>query len=736
MRFTILLAFIMLAINSFCQTNTQTDSIINAIESGHNSSERLKRYAELFSLTCEKQPEFTIKYGVKILSEEGTKSTTINAEINKSIGYAYSEIEKYDSALFYFTNTLKIYKKRKLVGLEAGLLIEMGKCSFYINQFKNGYDYLQKALEYYIKINSKEDIAKTYQNLGSLYVYSENYEKAEEYYKKALNIYVDINDLDKINDIHINLGSVLHNIKKCDEAIEYYQKSLSIYAEKNDSLNYGIAINNIGLAYEMKEDFTKSIKYYNTAYDIFKKINKKRIESLILYNIATLEYKTGNWDKSIKLFNEVIEIAQKNNLQTIEQGVYDQLTKMYSENNKYKQAFEYLEKAEILNDSISQQEHVQELESLEKLYESKQKEKDIILLTKKNELNKSKIKAQFFANIAFMLIILVIFYTYSLVRRKNANYKKINQEYLKEIEQRKKAENDLLNMAYSLEDKVNQRTRELASSNNQLEREIEHQMLMSIELKKAKNSAEKANRLKTIFLANISHEIRTPLNAILGFSSLLNRPNLTSEKFLKYIHTINKTGKDLLRLINEIIDVSKIEVDEFSIHPEPTNLKHLLIEQLDTFNEIQSNFEKPKISIDYIFDLRDNQNVLLDSTRIKQVLNNLVSNAFKFSNSGCITITSREISKNRFYFSVKDNGIGLSEDKVKYIFEAFRQGQEGHSKEYGGIGVGLSISSKIIKLMGGELQVDSKLGVGSNFYFTVELPEVDICKIENQMTSV
>ena len=728
MRVLLIGLIFLLSVETYSQTRINADSLFKTIEWENNDTEKIKRYNELFSLTAKSQPVFTIKFGKKILSTENITSNIAKADIQSCIGLAYSEIEKHDSALIFFNKALFIYDKLKDEEKKANLWLEMGYCSYYSNKVQNGYTYLNKALGYYTKTKNWRNVSRSYQNLGSLFNYAEEYDKAIDYYKKAVEVCQNNNIYDKLTAIYANMASVYHNLKDYDKAIENYKKILPEFEKKEDPYSYGVTLNNIGLSYEQKEDFNKSIYYYEKAYQIFKKLNKKNTECRILFNIASIEYKTNKWNKSIKTYNEIINTATKNNLPTIKQGVYEELALMHYETNRFKKAYEYQQKSNALKDSIAFDEHTRELKIIEAKYESEQNLKDLKLLKTKNEINQQKIKNQFVANIAIVCFLVGCAFFIIVIRQKNKNYIKINGNYLREINQRKQAEEDLKELAASLEEQVENRTNELESSNKQLEQEIEQQMLMSIELKKAKNNADNANRLKTIFLANMSHEIRTPLNGILGFSALLERPKLTPEKQSMYLSIINKTGKHLLTIINDIIDLSKIETNEFLIHKEPVNLKKLLIEEINYFSRLKEDMKKDSVSIDYVFYLKENQTLLVDSTRLKQVLNNLVSNALKFTNLGSITVTARNIENNSYYFSVKDNGIGISDDKIKYVFEAFRQAQEGLTKEYGGVGVGLSISSKIVKLMGGELQVNSTLGEGSNFFFTLNLEEVTVSK--------
>ncbi|MCD4664701.1 MAG: PAS domain S-box protein, partial [Bacteroidales bacterium] len=252
--------------------------------------------------------------------------------------------------------------------------------------------------------------------------------------------------------------------------------------------------------------------------------------------------------------------------------------------------------------------------------------------------------------------------------------------------------------------------------------DITEQKKTEVELKHAKEKAEESDKLKTSFLANMSHEIRTPMNAIIGFSELLNDPDLTVSNRKDFIRLINENSKLLLNLIEDIIDVAKIEADQIKVI-QSTCQVNLIINELHEYykNEINKNgYEDIEIRI-----VKENPDdrfsIISDSLRFKQIMNNLISNALKFTDKGHIEFGYKIINEKTIRFYIEDTGIGLPPDKLSYIFERFRQAEESSTKEYGGTGLGLTISRRLIELLGGEIWVESVLHEGSTFYFTLPL---------------
>ena len=237
------------------------------------------------------------------------------------------------------------------------------------------------------------------------------------------------------------------------------------------------------------------------------------------------------------------------------------------------------------------------------------------------------------------------------------------------------------------------------------------------ELIQAKEKAEESDRLKSAFLANISHEIRTPMNGILGFAELLKEPDLTPENQMEFLEVIERSGQRMLNIINDLIDISKIEAGETSLRIRKANINKMLHE-LHLFFMPEVN--QKNIGIDFHCDLPDEESFIeTDGTKLNQILTNLIKNAVKFTETGSVFFGYRK--KNlKLEFFVTDTGPGITPDQKSLIFERFRQGTLGNSPKYEGAGLGLAISKAYVELLGGSIWMESELGKGSTFYF--ELP--------------
>lgn len=238
------------------------------------------------------------------------------------------------------------------------------------------------------------------------------------------------------------------------------------------------------------------------------------------------------------------------------------------------------------------------------------------------------------------------------------------------------------------------------------------------ELRKEKAKAEESDKLKSAFLANMSHEIRTPMNAIIGFSEMLKDPELSQTDRDEFISIINANSESLLRLIEEIVDIAKIESGHISIKMADTNLHKMAFElQLSIKNQCREQNVK-------LINLNENdfvdEIIVTDHQRLRQVIHNLLTNAVKFTNEGFIRYGFTVLpDKEEVIFSVQDTGIGIPQNKQKIIFERFRKANENQERLYPGTGLGLYITKTLVKMLGGKIWMDSIPGIGSNFYVSI-----------------
>ena len=312
--------------------------------------------------------------------------------------------------------------------------------------------------------------------------------------------------------------------------------------------------------------------------------------------------------------------------------------------------------------------------------------------------------------IILLMILIILFLGFDRQRRMQQQMKSDKQ--LREIEDQK-------NMVEVASKQLEFVISEIEEANAKLNRS-------NASLVEAKEKAEESDRLKSAFLANVSHEIRTPLNSIVGFSSLLAEPDLDEATKALYSGLIESNSETLLVLIDEIIDLSKIEAHQLTINMQRFSVDVLLQELFEIFKN--QHLDSPvELRVQKVSDEKE-LFVFSDRVRVKQVLTNLLTNAYKFTEKDFIEMGYMENELGQIQIYVKDSGIGIEQKNLQVVFDRFRKLNDDNKKLYGGTGLGLAISKKLVELLGGQIWVTSEFGKGSVFYFT--LSNLELCSID------
>ncbi len=297
-------------------------------------------------------------------------------------------------------------------------------------------------------------------------------------------------------------------------------------------------------------------------------------------------------------------------------------------------------------------------------------------------------------------------------KREVALQQRIQESTAEIIGQKEALESQAENM-HTLNDQLQDQTNFLEKINAELQVQRE-------EAETARQEAEKANQAKSIFLATMSHEIRTPMNGVLGMASLLAETSLTVEQ-REYADTITGSGEALLTVINDILDFSKIESGNLELDQHAFDLRQCIEEVMDVFAAKAAN---KGLDLVYLIDYQIPSQIIGDSHRLRQILLNLISNAMKFTHQGEIFVRIDLLNAGNdqleLAFQIRDTGIGIPQDKLSRLFKAFSQVDSSTTRKYGGTGLGLVISQRLVELMGGSIAVESEAGMGSSFGFTIK----------------
>jgi len=546
----------------------------------------------------------------------------------------------------------------------------------------------QKSLEYHIKAyeifkqeNHTFGLINVLNNLGIINRQLGNYNEALDYHKLALSLAID-NKSSNISSIYISIGTYYWYKGVNDSALYYYKSALNIPADNLPlKERHSAALNNIGNVYRSMLQYDSALYYYNLAVKESRQYHTRNLESVNLKNLGRIYTLLGQYDKAFDSFQSSLQIATDIKLKKVILENYYWLGELFEKQQDYKDALIYIKKHAELQSIILADKQFAELNQLELDFSIEQSAKKQAIKLKENSeqnllIQKKRTLETIYIALLFILLSssLFIFFLYRTKKKSNLLLIKLNEE---------------------LELKIKDRTKSLVE---------------------AKEKAEESDRLKSAFLANMSHEIRTPMNGILGFTDLLKEPKLSGTEKERYIRVIENSGNRLLNTVNDLIDISKIEAGQMKVSVSKFNINKL-IEQLYTFFNIEAQ-KKGLQLFSYTSSSSYNINLLSDQEKIYSIFTNLIKNAIKYAQSGSIEF-GYKIKENELQFFVKDTGIGINKEGIELLFDRFIRGDNKKEIFTEGSGLGLSISKAYVEMLGGKIWVESKVRVGSQFYFTI-----------------
>ncbi len=564
--------------------------------------------------------------------------------------------------------------------------------------------YFLKGYQLAVKSKNQSRLAQCYNNLGLINKNQGEFDKAFDYFQKAKEIYTKQNDERNLAFTLNYIGMVYKNIGSYDKAIEYFTKSADLKKKLNDKRTLGNSYGNLAETYWLMKDYTRTEQFYKLAIEICSQVND--FENIIRFelSLSRLYTQTNNIERAYNYLVTAERMINKGTILGIRKSLYETYAVYFEKLKEYDKALEYYKKSTALQDSIFNENIQNKIIDIEYLINSEQKEQEINSLRLQNQIAIEKLRKELdfkyillISIIVLISILLIIYVRYRITQRskftieeKNLHIEKMNEE--------------LATVNDELEQRVKERT-------ERLEEEIINRKQVNLQLEQSLKNAEEANFLKDALLANINHEIRTPLSAIIGLAEVLKNKlsQQSSSEINKYLDGIIQSSNRLLNLLNNIIDISRVEANDIKPHFTICNINTVVRKVTDLFI-----FRINEKHLELIYSYGEVADIQCDETLLFKVLAEVLDNAVKYTDKGQIEVSTSMISmNNEVKISVSDTGIGIDESYIPHVFDTFRQESMGYNRMYQGAGLGLPLSKRLVKLMSGRIEVSSKKNVGT-----------------------
>lgn len=626
------------------------------------------------------------------LTADLTKEKRAVANDLYDLGKMHYENNDVENALMVFLEGLEQIESLKMPELRIKITRKLSSIYQEIGNFELAYNYQLLSLETSEIISDSLSIAKSLYEIGNIFFFQNSFKLALQNYIKSKQLVEKLQDSIGTYSCLGAIGSVYNRLGNTQKSLTLNLQALKLAKKMNYTEGIAYALHNIGADYHDLGHCETALNYYSKA--LRYKKNMDDIDKIpTLQSIGVVHLELSEISKALDYFNEALDLSKKIDAKSRTAEIYKSLSTTYEQNNDIQEAFRYMKAHTLLRDSILNENILKEMAQSKTRYEVTKKEKEIVLLTKENELLGKNKEITSWKNYFLAVLVAFLLFTSTLFFYYYKNQKRYN-DLLADKNLQIQEQNEQLAEVNDLQSGFNET---LKTKNEQIE--LQNQQL------------ENSNKELKQFAYIASHDLKEPLRMIGSYTSLLHRryANKLDEGAQEFMGFITEATTRMNSLLDDLLTYSKVGTQE--LQKEPVKMGEI-VEVAMANLQLKIKQKKAKINVSSL------PEVNVGRTQMGQLYQNLISNALKFSdkNSPEIWIDVQKNGK-AFIFSVQDNGIGIAEEHQKRIFEMFSRLHT--RQEYEGTGIGLATCKKIVEQHGGKIWVESEQNKGSTFYFTI-----------------
>lgn len=589
----------------------------------------------------------------------------------------------YDSAITLAEKSLAIF-------IEIGHKPGIARC---YNDLGINYDfkaYYDKAISYYLQalklfeeLKDSRGQANAYNNIGLIHQNQSNFREAAINYRKAFDISVlNQHDDSRLNALN-NMGSNYVELKNYDSALQCFKVLLEEDLKSGNKAFISYSYNNVGEAYLGLKEYDKALVNLKKSKELKEELGNRRALANTLKNLGNLYLEIKEYSTAEQYLQEALAVSKELDLPEIKKSSLELLHQLFVSTGNYKDALDYYKQAEEVKYSISYDKKNAEISELEKEFALEKAANELEKSVQKGKV--SRMMVIIYGTVSLLLLAVLGIVWYSLRQKQKTN-----------------------SLLITYQQQLEEKNRLLEEKNTEINRQ--------------KKEVETALAARSRFLSFMSHEIRTPLNGITGLVDLLQTMPM-AEGQDEFISALKQSSDNLMLLLNNVLDLSRLETGKVDLEEIGIDVSKLLRDQSLLY---KGSALLRETEIEVFVDEDVPEKLQGDPYRLAQIISNLINNAIKFTKGGKVSIrcmlVERDNDKAKLLFEVIDTGIGIPDDQLKNILQPFAQAESYTTRKYGGTGLGLTIITRLLALMNSQLQISSKLGEGSRFYFELTMP--------------